>query len=288
MLSRRSVILPVLYLVFSGHALGDSVVNYSLGLQSATPGSSYADYVADYPNQLYPAGSQADGLSFPLDSKITWDMTLEAYGVQAAGNGAGYEIQGVANFVYDLELHAGTAEGPLVAAATFMSDINTGSPLASAAFARSMNLFDLGPGRVIDGIMSGGPMMGTYTYPTNPSDGTLLGMGAGYSSWSRTGLTLTTAGVGIEGGLMGLVPVTEGQIDLTGLPEGMYALTCIPGAGVNVLRGDIDLTQDQNAFAVAADQTVGDAITFTVVPEPTTLLLLALGSIPLLRRRRSC
>jgi len=123
-----------------------------------------------------------------------------------------------------------------------MSDINTGSPLASAAFARSMNLFDLGPGRVIDGIMSGGPLMATYTYPTNPSD----------------------AGVGIEGGLMGLVPVTEGQIDLTGLPESIYVLKCVPGAGVNVLRGDIDLTQDQNAFAVAADLTGDDTITFEI------------------------
>ena len=109
----------IVSLLVVGQAMAESQVNFTLGLQSA--GGGYATYVAGYPTVIYPAGNQADGQEFM--GKITWDMTLDASGIQAAGNGAGYEIQGVANFVYDLELRLGTETGPLVAAATFSSDI---------------------------------------------------------------------------------------------------------------------------------------------------------------------
>ena len=60
-----------------------------------------------------------------------------------------------------------------------------------------------------------------------------------------------------------------------------------PADGNNVLRGDIDLvTQNQAAYAVAADQTIGDTLTFQILPEPGSLVLFAMGSVVLLRRRR--
>ena len=269
-------VVPVLV---AGQAFGASLVEFKAGLQCAS--GSYAQYVSDWKGgtpSLFPAGNQSDGQTFGANDVLVWDVTLTASGVQQNGAGAGQPIKGVANFVFDIELHAGTAGGPLVAAANFQSNVNDGTgsdPTASAAFAASCNLFNLGPGRVIDGLggaPKGGPKMVVNTLPTNDGTGRLLGMGAGYQEWRRTGGVgnITSAGVGMTtipnggGDGFGIVPLAEGQFGGSLLP-GTYTLVVKPADGTNVLRGDIDLSQNQNSFAVAADSTAGDSISFTVV-----------------------
>jgi len=63
----------------------------------------------------------------------------------------------------------------------------------------------------------------------------------------------------------------EGQIDTSQLANGTYVLKLTPGAGHNVLRGDVDLatappagSPEVQAFAVPANQVVGDTITFVI------------------------
>lgn len=117
-----------------------------------------------------------------------------------------------------------------------------------------------------------------YTYPRDTGDGRLLGMGAGYMQWKRSGpaQSITTPGVGMSllpDGSLGLnvVPITEGQIDTSLMSPDVYVLRVLPCLGFNVLRGDVDLWQDQWGFATAVDQAAGDEITFTLVPEPAIL-----------------
>jgi len=105
----------------------------------------------------------------------------------------------------------------------------------------------------------------------------LIGLGAGYSvPWKGSGTTSTSAmtpGVGMatlpnsQPGL-GVVPVEEGQINTSGMSPGAYVLKVIPddGYGMNVLRGDVDLTIDQNSFATGAQNVDPEAITFFLEP----------------------
>jgi len=115
-------------------------------------------------------------------------------------------------------------------------------------------------------------------------------MGAGYGRWSRGGgyATRTTKGVGqtsAEGG-WGIVPVVEGQIDTSNLAPGTYVLKLTPGAGTNVLRGDVDLVSapdpgdpEVQAFAVPANQVVGDEITFVITNPSTPPVITAAQSV---------
>ena len=88
---------------------------------------------------------------------------------------------------------------------------------------------------------------------------------------------------------LGVVPVTEGQIDTSLMEPGTYILRVIPAGGINVLRGDVDLTlgpPPMYSFAVATNAAIGDEISFVLVPEPASLLLLALGGLAVMRRPR--
>ena len=67
---------------------------------------------------------------------------------------------------------------------------------------------------------------------------------------------------------------------------GTYTVTLDPG-GANALDPDVDLSVDhQGGFKIAIPDAdiFGDAFSFTVLPEPASLILLAAGLI-LLRRK---
>lgn len=245
------------------------------------------------------------GLSTPdqvfAPGVLNWAATLAVSGTHSTSPGQGLATQGIANFVFSLELHQGTEAGPLVNNADFYSNIHDGSGgldcsscaggggfCAGSAFAISYNVTTpprtQGPARIIEAYYFGGPFMDVCMWPTVPTaSGKILGTGAGYSQWCR-GLAacglggITTKGVGVTGGL-GVVPVVEGQINTAGLALGTYVLKLVPGAGTNVLRGDVDLTTDKadlnsqvQAFAVATDTAV-----------PSTSISFVVGSIePLL------
>ncbi len=284
--------------MIAGQAFAASNVTFTLGLNADNKAAN--NKVANPPATPYlgiTGDNQADaqpGCKNLNGGLLTWTVSLTASGVQQNGAGAGSAIKGVANWVFDLELHQGTENGPLVTTADFVSTLHDGGAncgpsadicpacLAGAAFAFNYSVlgFAENSARVVDQLQAdgcfggsqplpnGGPNMSVYLFPTvPPASGKILGMGAGYSEWHRASFpSYTKEGVGIPTGSGGLGtgPVAEGQIDISGLADGTYVLKVIPGAGVNVLRGDINLNNNANAFATAADGTTGDTISFVV------------------------
>lgn len=290
----------VTFFSMSGSLFADSEVIYTLQLGGD---NNAADFHSTGQYTTYVAGSDQDNMIFASGSVITWDATVSASGTQTGAPGAGFAVKGLANFVFDLELHEGSETGPIVNQEVFFSSMHNGGSdcvpaggelpdgycppcLSGAAFALSFNLAGEGPGRVIDppapvdstcsgypDTPGGGPNMGTFLFPT-VQPGKLLGMGAGFHKWVRTGNgdTLTLFGVGDS---LGVLPLVEGQIDTTGLAEGIYVLKLIPKPGTNVLRGDLNLYSNQEAFAAPADVVTGDTITFEIGNPPTPELVSA-------------
>jgi len=279
-------------------ALADSLIEYELQLG----GDNHASDIKADPivRTAYTAGNPADGQTFEAGD-LNWATTIQVSGThsQSGHPSDGLATQGVANFVFDLELREGSATGPLVSTADFYSSIHDGTGAltcapggrdwmaghvlpslaefcAGSAFAFTYDIAGLGwgYGRVIEALDVGdytGPFMEIGWYPTVDADnGRILGTSAGYGQWSRTGgfATRTTKGVGLPGPYpdgLGIVPVVEGQIDTSQLDPGTYVLVLVAGAGHNVLRGDVDLVnEDAPAFAVPANQVNGDMITFTI------------------------
>ncbi|MHC4799538.1 MAG: GEVED domain-containing protein [Planctomycetota bacterium] len=281
-------LVSLLAIFMTGQLFGDTTVTYELAIGGD-------NHVADWElgtRTAFTPGNPDDGQRVAPNSTITWEARAAISGVQTGPPGEGYATGGLANFVFHLELHEGSAGGPPASGAQFKSTINDGDggdPLAAAAFPLSVYAFTPPPGgdpaRVIDPLSPyNGPNMAVYTYPTyDAGNATLFGMGAGYKQWCTTcgGATYTTPGVGLAGGL-GVVPISEGQIDLTGLPEGVYVLKLSLYApdplpphgpklidGVNSLRTDPPgLGVDRDAFATAADVTNNeDTITFEIAQD---------------------
>jgi hypothetical protein len=88
--------------------------------------------------------------------------------------------------------------------------------------------------------------------------------------------TYTTPGIGMvtlpnSNPGLGVVPVAEGQIDTTNMPLGTYILKLVPPAsGINVLRGDVNLYANRDAFATPVD----------VPPTATTIRFIVREPIP--------
>lgn len=299
--SRRASLAGVVSVLIAGQALGASSVTFTLQLGGDNHAALWKSATPKPKAAMFTPGNEADGQILPLNGNTTWSVKVAVGGTQSSGNGQGYPIKGLANVVMNLELHHDTEAGPLATGVIWNSTINDGTAgdtEAAAAFAASFNIALSGPGRVIDPALSstgpaGGPFMGgpgwpktgnppkapknARTYPT-AEPGMLIGMGAGYYQWSPgSGSTSTTPGVGIEGPIpnepvqgRGIVPLFEGQMNTSNLPAGTYVLKVVPGAGINVLRGDISMAVVQNAFATAAEQTAGDTITFELrdIPLP--------------------
>ncbi len=286
-------------LLMAGTTFAASSVVYDLQLG----GDNHAASIKAGTYVYFTPGSSADDQEFMAGSQVTWSATLTASGTQSSGPGAGSAIKGAANFVFDLELRQGSESGPIVASPVFYSSIHDGGSecipaggtipegfcppcLAGAAFAFSFNVWSYGPGRVVEPPWrgsggnvctgypnlpaGGGPNMNVCLYPT-VENGKLLGMGAGYQQWLRTsGPTWSQEGVGLVSGGLGIGPVVEGQIDTTSLTPGTYYLKLIPKSGTNVLRGDINLSVAQNAFATTAEQLTGSVRRFVVTAPQCT------------------
>lgn len=265
--------VAVLAACLAGPAFGASKISYI-----ATMGGDNhaADWKASTRTQ-YSGADEADGQYFQKTLPVPYAIKLKAEGVHSQPGHAsdGFEIYGAANCVFNVELYKDSESGALATGATFYSTINNGTsgdPTANAAFAVSYLISGV-YGRLIDTAAAGGPRMEPiFTYPT-AQPGKLIGQGAGYKEWNRTGNTsvFTYAGVGMTtmpGSVAGLgvVPIAEGQIDMSTLEDGTYVLKVVPGAGNNVLRGDMNMLAATNrpAFAVASNETAGDTITFTI------------------------
>lgn len=264
----------------TGQALGGSRMAFTLELG----GNNHA---ADWKSGIrtpYTRGNPADGQVFYIGELLNYAVVLEASGVhdQPGHDSHGKEIYGAANIVFNIELVDSSnndVSWPSSSQPRFVSTINNmegSDPLAPTSF--TLSFLNFGVGRLIDRIAQGGPRMEPiYTYPTQPVlESKLIGMGAGYKEWVRSGQTAVVPGVGMvtmpNGSAgFGVVPIAEGQIDISDLtPGATYTLRVIPGNGNNVLRGDLNMAQATNrpAFAVAVNETVGDEITFTVTDQP--------------------
>ncbi len=290
-------LFSVVLMLAAAPAFAASVVSYELQLG----GDNHAADVIALQRPMYTPGSPADGLTFSK-GVLNWAASIAVTGLHSQTGHAsdGKPTWGVANFVVSIELHEGTADGPLVTTADFYSSIHDGGAVpcttckggggfcAGSAFALSYKRVPTWTGyaRVTEAASSGvyyGPFMEVCMWPTVPAAaGKILGTGAGYAQWCRgCGLgTTTTPGIGIPAGTpvpvgsgtfgLDIVPVIEGQIDTSTLALGTYVLRLVPGTGTNVLRGDVDLMTaptsgpQVQAFAVAANEAVEDTITFTL------------------------
>ncbi|MEP0844841.1 MAG: hypothetical protein HRF43_19240 [Phycisphaerae bacterium] len=274
-------------LCWAGQVFAASIVNFQVEL--APYNAAYVQAWKSGARIMFPPGSPASGQEFLVGSIITWDVVvaLDPNGLhnQPGHPSHNFKPYGLANIVFNLELQ--DANGAKVNTGQFYSAINNGTggdPVAAAAFALSFNYAARGPGRIIDQVSdltppNGGPNLPLFTYPTLvASEGKLLGQGAGYTQWRRTAAgnaVITIPGVGLvtlpngSPGL-GLVPICEGQLDTSNMAPGTYQLKVVPGAGVNVLRGDYPdfMSNDKDAFAVAANEVYGSTISFTLTTTP--------------------
>lgn len=266
------------------------VANYKAG------GTARTYFTADGTFGGASLGSAADGQQFAAGSVLTWDLKAAVSGVhsQAGHASDGKPVAGLANLVFNLQLERlngtnwelvslGSGSAGVQGWYSAINDGTGGSPVAPAAMALSYNIGNLGPGRAVDpwndynsSTPDGGPKLGLFTYPTLVA-GKLLGQGCGYTAWDRSGAyqNMTSPGVGMAtitrpsgatAAGLGIKPICEGQINTAGLAAGTYRLKVTPGAGVNVLRGDIDLYAISTpSFAVAANVVNEDTITFQLV-----------------------
>ncbi|MGQ9651517.1 MAG: dockerin type I repeat-containing protein [Phycisphaerae bacterium] len=326
---RKFMLASTVALFIVGQTMGASTVTMELELGGSNNGATCATPI------YFTPGSTEDG-QYALDEngRLTWAARIHASGTHLDASQQEVAIRGIANFVFDLELyHDAVNPANLVTTATFMSTANqqmtncgveqnwSNVPagmayLSNAAFAV---VFDtntstaIGPGRAVDyyrvtdGHPGGGPRMDVRCYPKAAAgEGTLQGVGAGYSLWNKSSLSLLTVGgigrgdfASIPGqgrpygylanpetkasgdpsyGWLGYGPVVEGQIE--GLQPGVtYILRLVPGGGINVLRGGTQTQVSSEVFAIAADTVHGDDITFTVAPPQQPVQIVGWSSV---------
>jgi hypothetical protein len=197
--------------------------------------------------------------------------------------------QGVANIVVNVELHEGSASGPLVG--EFYSSVHDGAAgalpctscpggdgvCAGSAFALGFQIV-WGPARVTEAYQSstyGGPFMEVCMWPTVSTGHCSVPVRV--TPWCRgCGLgSITTKGVGLptaSGGL-GYGPVVEGQIDTTGLAPRIPSPETHPRhhRQPSSFVGDVDLVtappvrrHPGAGLRLRRQPAVGDTITFTL------------------------
>lgn len=140
-----------------------------------------------------------------------------------------------------------------------------------------------------------------YTGPsslgTNTTPGKLAGIAAGYGTpWAGPPAAIWGVGLAARKPNLGLAPtdlfvLNTGVISTAGLAGGTYTiklqvdssfvLKTYKGTTTTILNWDAGLTSLPSETATG----VGSQFTF-VVPEPTTMVLLALGAVAALKRRR--
>lgn len=245
-----------------------------------------SNHSGESPVPPFTPGSGANGQSFTVGTKITWDARVAVSGkhYDPGKPGHGFAPNGLAGVCFNLELHQGTAGGPLVefpagsaGSRGWYSSAVTGE---NAAFARSFNIGGNGQlaGRVFDPLSAGGPNLAFTMDPTalgrpeaatTPS-GVLAGLTTALNEYV---VGVTAPGVGVSGptGLtgggcpgLGILPLFEGQMNTTGLGAGTYVLVLVPRGGI-ILRGDFNCqTESPARFAIEANDVLGDQISLVL------------------------
>ncbi len=229
---------------FVGDACG-SVVRYTVEWGGDNRADEYEES-SEFPHFI--RGTCSVNPTFEVGDVIDWSVVIEVYGTHfhPGGPGHGLPAASIACFQFDLELHEGDANGPLVeigaGSATspgWFSSINDGDadggrgpdPLEFAAFSSAFAVDGDGRsgGRLIDPPENGGPGLLLAQLPsvgTDPENqGTLRGLGA-----CLPPNTTPIYGIGLAEWILpncsalGVVPVLEGQINTSGLDPGAYTL----------------------------------------------------------------
>jgi hypothetical protein len=194
--------------------------------------------------------SQA-GATLSRGTPFAWQVAGDVYGAN----------QGLASYYLTLELHQGSATGPLANVSLAAADVAAFHVGGSNA-----------AGAVTSPLPAGGPGMRAIASRTNAS-GRLDGFGAGYAMpwrYSQTAKRMTR-GVGLadrKAALLGSETADYilhgGQIDTSALPAGHYVLVLTP-QWAKVLRGDLDFEADvDRSFAIDADVSGSVTIEFTI------------------------
>ena len=297
----------VLALVVAGQAMAQSEMIFTLELGGDNHADLYKGFL--YPEYTRNPGGDLDGQTFDEGAIIDWAALVEVGGIHqtdpVGGIGDGLPPAGAANIVLSLRLTDGLGNVLLGAGSLteqgWFSTINDGEdragieidPLENAAFPTVFNLYGNGAngGRLFDSDANGGPHLDFYSYPSvagraggtdpedpNPpmpaiTDGSLRGMGAGYSYFfpAEQG-GFHTGGVGLAQDVadvctaLGVLPLFEGQINTDGLAPGTYTLEVIAEQGNNILWGETDACffGYWDTFAVPVNNVVVDTITFEI------------------------
>jgi len=211
----------------------------------------------------------------PLDP-ISWSTKVDV---------TGGDSQGLAAYVADLEMVGPGATTLNLATFSLAYDVRVGS----------------GPVEVTEvAALGGAGMYGVTSQGNNATPNKLVGFGAGYGPWSDPWNPTTKKGkqawgVGLASRKSVMLLNHDGTDDyllnegtfLAPTEIGLYTVTLTPGRP-NVLKAGLDFNAVQaGEFVAQADQYTGDSFTFTVIPEPVTMLLIASGAGLLLRRRRA-
>ncbi|GMU22475.1 MAG: hypothetical protein AMXMBFR13_25610 [Phycisphaerae bacterium] len=273
-------------------AWAQTVVDHLLALG----GDNHADQIIFDP-PYYPAftpGSELDGQQFTEGDIITWDVRVLVSGIHVVGPGElgdGLPPNGAAGLSFDLELHAGTADGPLaeMGAGSASSEgwFSTVFSTRNAAFCSSFDIGAAGSmgGHVYDRPVYGGPGLRMPGYPSargRPADAltplgklesmAIVGLLWGGETDYVPGVGVPLGGLGGCAGGLGVVPLFEGQINTTGMEPGTYVLKVVPRRA-NLYHGAFN-----GAGAVPfnqiirANETRGDTITFELLSDPPPVL----------------
>ena len=280
----------IVALLFGGQALGQSTMMFTLGLG----GDNHVALWEELADTRFTA-PDPNVLTYGSGEVVPWSVEVMVLGDHSLG----WTPNGVSNLVFHLEV-IDLATGQLAAVGAtaltpgppadpashipaedgffsstndgdgdgFRGDIGLPDPRYNAAFARSFG--DIGPGRIWDENLNGGPYLDRKEYPsaagfpagTTAPQGMLVGMGAGYSQYTLSGQVRLPGVGGIGTCALPIVTVAEGQMKL---PDGCYVLKLCAGTGNNVLRGDFNCASEApGSFAVAVDAAEDDYIEFSV------------------------
>jgi len=244
----------------------------------------------------YNISSPVAGATFASEAvapaSISWAVAL------VASN----DTQGVATYVADIEI---LKDGALFASAVFH-----GEPLPPPEITPNSDFlwvfdyqgrsFGVGAPVTDSARLGGAGMGGVQSAGSVSTPGKLVGFGAGYAvPWDPirgSGKTLTgnmAWGVGLDSRKSVLLLDPEGAYTVQGgyidgpFPAGEYTVRVVPGS-TNYLKPGLDLDQPlAGNFAEPCQpgQVMGSEFSFTVLPEPATMLLLVGGALVLRRRR---
>ncbi len=174
------------------------------------------------------------------------------------------------------------------------------SVLPASTFTPSFHVEGNGPGSLIDTWIDGGPCMNSFYNPGAPTPGKLDQMFAMFGPQWRGGTSFGAGrmywGVGLASRKAVLLGdanadyvINNGVIPTAGLPDGTYTVRFVPSL-LNALKTTQDgtpLNYDTDLILIGVSTGVTPAassLTF-VIPEPAGLLLLAVGTAAVRRRR---